>query len=102
MSKKADENWGMAWSQEQEMECGIALQHLAGAVWSKWEKAFSAEKYPEMVGLGQVHDTWNMMYQDMKALYTLEKLVNDEYATAIVEKEGPGMTNQASKTEKAV
>ena len=31
MSKKADENWGMAWNQEQEMECGIALQHLAGA-----------------------------------------------------------------------
>ena len=37
------------------------------------------------------------MYQDMKALYTLETLVNDSYATAIVEREGPGMTNKAPK-----
>lgn len=98
MSKRADDNWGVAWSRETEMECGIALQHLAASVWTKWEKAFSAEKYPDMVGLGQVHDIWNMMYQDMKALYTLEQLVNDDYAALIVEKDGPGMCNQAGKT----
>lgn len=100
MSKKADDNWGMAWSQENEMECGIALQHLAACVWTKWEKAFSAEKYPDMVGLGQVHDVWNMMYRDMKALYTLETLINDTYATAIVEREGPGMTNSLDRRNK--
>ena len=82
------------------MECGIALQHLATSIWIKWENAFSAEKYPDMVGLGQVHDIWNMMYQDMKALYTLEKLVNDKYATAIVQKDGPGMTNEVGRLMK--
>ncbi|MBR2601866.1 MAG: hypothetical protein IKE08_04130 [Clostridia bacterium] len=97
MSKAADENWGMAWSRETEMECGIAMQHLAATVWTKWAKAFSANQYPNMVGLGDVHDTWNMMYQDMKALYTLETLVNDNYKSVIVEKDGPGMTNQARK-----
>ena len=100
MSKAADDNWGMAWSREKEMECGIALQHLAACVWSKWAKIFSAEQYPDMVGLGQVHDTWNMMYQDMKALYTLEQLVNYEYPACIVEKDGPGMTNAAGKNKK--
>lgn len=100
MSKRADDNWGMAWSREKEMECGIALQHLAACVWTKWEKAFTAEKYPDMVGLGQVHDTWNMMYQDMKSLYTLETLVNDGYKARIVEKDGPGMTNEAGDEKK--
>ena len=100
MSKRADDNWGMAWSREKEMECGIALQHLAACVWAKWAKVFTAEQYPDMVGLGQVHDTWNMMYQDMKALYTLETLVNDGYKARIVEKDGFGMTNQVGKEKK--
>lgn len=97
MSKVADENWGLAWDRETEMECEIALQHLAASVWTKWAKEFSAEQYPNMVGLGEVHDTWNMMYQDMKAIYTLEKLVNNNYVARIVEKDGPGMTNEVGK-----
>lgn len=100
MSKRADDNWGMAWSREKEMECRIALQHLAACVWAKWARAFTAEQYPDMVGLGQVHDTWNMMYQDMKALYTLETLVNKKYVARIVEKDGPGMTNEAGDEKK--
>ncbi len=87
MSKRSDHNWGVAWSQEKEMECGIALQHLAAAVWIKWRRFMDSEQYPDMVGLGQIHDMWNMMYEDMKALYTLEKLCNDDYKAAIVEKE---------------
>lgn len=88
MSKRADHNWGTAWSQESEMECRVALQQLATAVWIKWQKAFNAEQYPDMVGLGQVHDIWNMMYTDMKALYTLEQLVGDKYRAKIVETDG--------------
>lgn len=87
MSKKADNNWGRIWSEESEMECGVALQHVAAAVWIKWQNEFNAEGYPKMVGLGQVHDIWNMMYEDMKALYTLEKLVNNEYCARIIESE---------------
>lgn len=87
MSKRADENWGTVWSAENEMDARIALSHLAASVWDKWTRAFNAEKYPNMVGLGQVHDIWNMMYNDMKALYTLEKLLNNTYGTAIIEKQ---------------
>ena len=87
MSKKADGNWGRVWSQEAEMECGVAMQHLAGAVFSKWRRALEQERYPDMVGLGQIHDFWNMMYEDMKAVYTLEQLVDKTYRTKILENE---------------
>jgi len=88
MSKKADERWGKTWSRETEMACGVALQHLASAVYIKWRNAINAEtKYPDLVGLGQIHDIWNMMYEDMKAIYTLEQLVNDKYKTRIIESE---------------
>ena len=87
MSKRADDTWGTVWSAENEMDARIALSHLAASVWDKWTRAFNAEKYPNMVGLGQVHDIWNMMYNDMKALYTLEKLLNNTYGTAIIEKQ---------------
>lgn len=87
MSKKADGNWGRVWSQEAEMECGVAMQHLAGAVFSKWRRALEQERYPDMVGLGQIHDFWNMMYEDMKAVYTLEQLVDRTYRTKIIENE---------------
>ena len=88
MSKKADERWGMTWSREAEMACGVALQHLASAVYIKWRNAINAEtEYPDLVGLGQIHDIWNMMYEDMKAVYTLERLVNDDYMTRIIEGE---------------
>jgi hypothetical protein len=44
-----------------------------------------------MVGLGQIHDYWNEMYEDMKAIYTLETLVHgkDYYRTKIIENEQP-------------
>jgi hypothetical protein len=87
MSKRADDTWGTVWSAENEMDARIALSHLAASVWDKWTRAFNAEKYPNMVGLGQVYDIWNMMYNDMKALYTLEKLLNNTYGTAIIEKQ---------------
>lgn len=87
MSKRADDTWGTVWSDENEMDARIALSHLAASVWIKWQREFNAEKYQNMVGLGQVHDVWNMMYNDMKALYTLEKLVNNTYATFIIEKQ---------------
>ena len=88
MSKKADNQWGETWSQEKEMACGVALQHLASAVYIKWRNAINSETdYPDLVGLGQIHDFWNMMYEDMKAIYTLEKLVNDTYKTVIIDKE---------------
>lgn len=48
MSKKADGNWGRVWSQEAEMECGVAMQHLAGAVFSKWRRALEQERYGDM------------------------------------------------------
>lgn len=71
------------------MECGVALQHLASAVFMKWLKAMDSERYPNMVGLGQIHDYWNGMYEDMKAIYTLETLVHGEnyYRTKIIENE---------------
>ena len=87
MSKRADDTWGTVWSEENEMDAQVALSHLAAAVWRKWQRALDAEKYPNMVGLGQVHDIWNLMYNDMKALYTLEKLVNNMYGTLIIEKQ---------------
>lgn len=87
MSKKADKNWGRAWSREAEMDCRVAMQHLAGAVFSKWRRAIEQERYPNMVGMGQIHDLWNMMYEDMKAVYTIERLVNDDYRAVIIEKE---------------
>lgn len=89
MSRKADRQWGETWSREKEMDCGVALQHLASAVFMKWLKAMDNERYPSMVGLGQIHDYWNMMYEDMKAIYTLECLVHgkDYYRTIIIENE---------------
>lgn len=88
MSKKADDNWGEKWSKEKEMDCGVALQHLATAVYTKWRSAINSEsEYPNLVGLGQIHDIWNEMYEDMKAIYTLEKVVNDTYPTRIIDKE---------------
>ena len=87
MSKKADNNWGRVWSEQAEMDCCVALQHLAGAVFSKWRRAIEQERYPDMVGLGQIHDYWNMMYEDMKAVYTIEQLVNNDYRTKIIETE---------------
>lgn len=94
MSKRADDTWGTVWSAENEMDARIALGHLAASVWIKWQREFDAEKYPRMVGLGQVHDAWNMMYEDMKALYTLEKLLNNTYSTRIIE-EQEGRSDEA-------
>jgi len=101
MSKKADNNWGKVWSREAEMECGVALQHLASAVFMKWLKAMDSERYPDMVGLGQIHDYWNMMYEDMKAIYTLETLVHGEdyYRTKIIENEQPESEEEEEEEE---
>ena len=87
MSKRTDDTWGTIWSEENEMNARIALSHLAASVWIKWTREFNAEKYPKMVGLGPVHDAWNLMYDDMKALYTLEKLLNNTYGAAIIDKQ---------------
>lgn len=87
MSKRADNNWGRVWSEQAEMDCRVAMQHLAGAVFNKWRRAIEQETYPDMVGMGQIHDFWNMMYEDMKAVYTIERLVNDDYRAVILEKE---------------
>lgn len=94
MSKRADDTWGTTWSQEKEMECHVALQTLASCVYAKWRHYINQEAkmgdgsdWIEGVGLGQIHDIWNIMYSDMKALYTLEKLVNNQYATRIIENE---------------
>ena len=87
MSQKADKNWGRVWSREAEMDCRVAMQHLAGCVFNKWRRAIEQERYPDMVGMGQIHDFWNMMYEDMQAVYTLERLVNDDYRAKIIEDE---------------
>lgn len=89
MSKRSDDNWGKAWSREAEMECGVALQVLATAVWSNWYREITSHTdWPRGVGLGNIHDMWNTMHDDMKAIYTLEQLVNDHYRTKGIENEG--------------
>lgn len=91
MSKRADKEWGEMWSREKEMECGVALQTLASCVYTHWRNRINQEckttggEWIEGVGLGNIHDIWNLMYHDMKALYTLEQLVNDHYKTLGVE-----------------
>lgn len=104
MSKRADKEWGKAWSREAEMECGVALQILATAVWSNWYREITSKKdCPRLVGLGNIHDMWNAMHDDMKAIYTLEKLVNDTYRTKGVETEtdnlGAGIPMEESEDE---
>ena len=95
MSKKADKNWGRAWSQQAEMDCRVALQVVASSIYTHWmhrinqECKTSTREWIEGVGLGQIHDIWNLMYEDMKALYTLEQLVGTHYRTMIVEDELP-------------
>lgn len=100
MSKKADRNWGRVWSQETEMDCRVALQHLATAVYHKWSNAINSEsKYPDLVGLGQIHDIWNGMYEDMKALYALEQLCNNHYKTKIIDEEEARMEGLKTSEE---
>jgi len=76
------------------MECRVALQTLASCVYAKWRFHINQEArmgdgsdWTEGVGLGQIHDIWNIMYTDMKALYTLEQLVGAQYRTRIIEDE---------------
>ena len=91
MSKRADKEWGEMWSREKEMECRVALQTLASCVYTHWRNRINQEckttngEWIEGVGLGNIHDIWNLMYHDMKALYALEQLVNDYYKTLGVE-----------------
>lgn len=92
MSKSADKQWGEVWSQKKEMDCQVALQVLASSVYTHWRDKINREcltsdggEWIEGVGLGNIHDLWNTMYMDMKALYTLEQLVNDHYRTEGVE-----------------
>lgn len=92
MSKGADKQWGEFWSQRKEMDCQVALQVLASSVYAHWRDKINREcltsdggEWIEGVGLGNIHDLWNVMYMDMKALYTLEQLVNDHYRTNGVE-----------------
>ena len=91
MSKRADKEWGEMWSQEKEMECSVALQTLASCVYTHWRDRINQEckttsgEWIEGVGLGNIHDIWNLMYHDMKALYTLEQLVNNNYRTRGIE-----------------
>lgn len=114
MSEQADKEWGEMWSREKEMECGVALQTLASCVYTHWRnrinqecKAMSGE-WIEGIGLGNIHDIWNLMYHDMKALYTLEQLVNDHYKTLGVEsqeskgvwQENPDPSNVGSAYDK--
>ena len=90
---KADNEWGKHWSQESEMECGVALQTLASSVYTHWRDKINQEcktsngEWIEGVGLGNIHDLWNLMYKDMKALYTLEQLVNTQYRTKGIEQD---------------
>lgn len=91
MSKKADKQWGEMWSSAKEMECGEALQVIASSVYTHWRNRINQEcktisgEWIEGVGLGNIHDIWNLMYTDMKALYTLEQLVNNQYRTKGIE-----------------
>ena len=91
MSKRADKEWGEMWSNEKEMECKVALQTLASRVYTHWRDRINQEcrtpsgEWIEVVGLGNIHDIWNLMYHDMKALYTLEQLVNNHYRTRGIE-----------------
>lgn len=93
MSNRADKEWGEMWSREKEMECGVALQTLASCVYTHWRNRINLEcktvsgEWIEGVGLGNIHDIWNLMYHDMKALYTLEQLVNNHYRTKGIEQE---------------
>lgn len=103
MSKSADENWGTLWSRESEMKCGVALQVLASCVYDHWRDVIdrrsktASGRWVEGIGLGDIHDIWNFMYEDMKALYTLEKLVNNEYHTAIIDRPVPGEDPEAEE-----
>ncbi|MCR5791371.1 MAG: hypothetical protein K6G83_15920 [Lachnospiraceae bacterium] len=96
MSQKADKNWGRVWSKEAEMDARIALQVVASSIYTHWkytinqESKTSSGEWIEGVGLGQIHDIWNLMYTDMKALYTLEQIVGTHYRTKIIEDESPG------------
>lgn len=95
MSKRVDDNWGEKWSREKEMDCQVALQTLATAVWSNWKREIDSNKdYPRMVCLGNIHDLWNTMYGDMKALYTLEQLVNTHYTTKMIDGKGEDSNEQ--------
>ena len=88
MSKRSDKEWGKAWSREEEIDCHVALQVLATAVWSNWQREINSHNNcPRMVGLGNIHDLWNTMHDDMKAIYTLEQLVNNTYRTKGIETE---------------
>ena len=92
MNKKADKQWGEMWSQEKEMECHVALQVVASSIYTHWRNRINqacqttSGEWIEGVGLGNIHDLWNLMYEDMKALYTLEHLVNNHYRTKGIEK----------------
>ncbi len=87
MSKRADKEWGEMWSEEKEMDCRVALQVLASSIYEHWRQKINREsqttsgEWVEGVGLGNIHDIWNIMYHDMQALYTLEQLVNTHYKT---------------------
>lgn len=93
MSKQADKQWGEMWSREKEMECQVALQRLASCVYTHWRHCINQEcetisgEWIEGVGLGSIHDIWNLMYEDMKALYALEQLVNSQYKTRGIDNE---------------
>ena len=92
MSKRADKEWGEMWSREKEMDCRVALQVLASSIYEHWRQKINREcqttsgEWVEGVGLGNIHDIWNIMYNDMQALYTLERLVNACYHTKGIEK----------------
>ena len=105
MSKAADKQWGKTWSKETKMECSVALQTLASCVYTHWRDRINREcktstgEWIEGVGLGNIHDIWNIMYQDMKALYTLEQLVGNQYRTAIIEHETDEADEDAEEGE---
>jgi len=82
------------------LSAGVAIQHLSTAIFCHWRESFNEERYPSMVGTGQIHDLWNMMYADMRALYTLEKMAGVEYRTAGID-DGEKDRLKHSKVEKA-
>lgn len=90
MAKKADEEWGLKYGEQTEMQCDLALRRLVQSVFDKWKMQINSDFYSD-VGLGQIHDLWYMMYSDMKAIYTLEKLIKLDYSTPMIADDEKGL-----------
>lgn len=100
MAKKADKEWGLKYGEESVMQCDLALNRLVQSVVDKWKMQLNSDYYSSIVGFEQIHDLWYMMYSDMKAIYTLEKLIKLDYSTPMIADEWEGGYNDKTTGSK--